>query len=29
VRLRKLILADGSSYWLRPRFIAGYTLRGQ
>ena len=24
LRLRKLVLADGSSYWLRPSFVAGY-----
>jgi hypothetical protein len=24
LRLRKIVLADGSSYWLRPSFIAGY-----
>ncbi len=24
VRLRKLVLADGSCYWLRPSFITGY-----
>jgi hypothetical protein len=24
LKLRKIVLADGSSYWLRPSFIAGY-----
>jgi hypothetical protein len=24
VRLRKVVLADGSSYWLRPSFLTGY-----
>src|SRR3954464_925559 len=24
VRLRKIVLADGTSYWLRPSFVTGY-----
>jgi hypothetical protein len=24
VKLRKIVLADGSAYWLRPSFVAGY-----
>ncbi len=24
IKLRKLVLADGSSYWLRPSFVTGY-----
>ncbi len=24
LKLRKIVTADGSSYWLRPSFIAGY-----
>ncbi len=24
VRLRKIVMADGTSYWLRPSFVAGY-----